>query len=72
MIRVNVYFITDKGEQAEVREMQDNATLKDLIRNLQIQSPDQYIFIVNGKNRLGDYLLDDGDEVKIFIAMAGG
>lgn len=76
-IKVNTYgFIAQKlGSRVEL-EIQDKATVKDLINKLSTHLKGfdltQEVVLVNGKAVKQDHILNDGDEVTIMPAIIGG
>lgn len=60
----------DRG-RVEV-DLPAGATLSDLLGALEIPHASELGVLVNGRNARPDLPLEDGDEVDIFPAMAGG
>lgn len=64
-----------KGERAGTPfklELSKDATLYDLVSQLQIPVEETRIIFVNGIIQVPDYRLKDGDEVGIFPPIGGG
>jgi len=53
-------------------ELTEGATLGELLSTLEIPQESELGILVNGRNARPDVPLQDGDEVDIFPAMAGG
>jgi len=68
--KIEVKWMTNKRKE-ETIDLTDSATVQDLLHELDIDH-ENYLIVVNGSNRLPDYLLSDGDRIKILHAMAGG
>lgn len=60
-----------KYNNIENIEIENNATVEDLLDNLEIDK-ETTIVIVNGKSQLLDYKLKDNDRVGLFPPVGGG
>ena len=72
MICVKVQFLLDSEKSYKEVCVEEGETLSDLMPKIGIYREDYYIFVVNGAVRFKNYVLMEGDDVKVFIAMIGG
>jgi molybdopterin converting factor small subunit len=56
----------------EVVEIAGGLTIKELIYKFRITEKHTAFFIVNGEPRTLDYILQEGDKIKIFPLIVGG
>lgn len=70
MIKVYVKWMTE-NEKIEMVEIEENTSVGELLRSFEKKDKD-YMVVINGKSRLLDHILQDEDEVKLFLLMAGG
>lgn len=61
-----------QSESPLVIELAQGATIEDLIKKLQLPSPEVKVVFVNGRARPLDWPLNQGDEVGIFPPIGGG
>ncbi len=72
MTKVRLEYLIDKSRDEEVA-LENGRSVEDLLKAVGLtKDPDNYMVVVNGKNRFPTDLLNDGDRVKVFIAMSGG
>lgn len=72
MITVNVQSILLAEHQSRQVQLENGATVGDLLELLKLPVKEEALVVINGKNKLPDYLLQDGDKVAIFPIMDGG
>ncbi|RQD70002.1 MAG: MoaD/ThiS family protein [Tindallia sp. MSAO_Bac2] len=70
-MNVQVKWMTD-SRKTEVIDIHEKATVGELLNKLNINNHEDFLIVINGKNRLSDYVLHNEDQVKIFHSMAGG
>lgn len=71
MICVKVQFLISNERGIKEVYVEAGETLSDLMTQIGINRND-YIFVVNREIKLKNYVLKDGDNVKVFQAMVGG
>ncbi len=71
MITVRVIWHTEKKEEERVC-LPASSAVSDLLDAVQIKDHGAYLIVVNGTHRLPPHPLKNGDEIKLFWAMAGG
>jgi len=52
--------------------MDPGSTIKDLLQILQIDNSDEYLYIINGKNKFSNCILQNEDFIQILPLLAGG
>lgn len=70
MIKIKIQIILDKAGEPEETLLACGTTIGELKKRLNPQM--EYLFIINGTNKLDNYVLLDGDNVKILPLMSGG
>ena len=58
--------------QQERIPLQDGATVRDLLENLEVPSAEVAVVLVNGRHAQLDQRLWDGDKIALFPPIAGG
>jgi molybdopterin converting factor small subunit len=72
MIEVCVEYLLEKEKQDQRVVLNNGDDIATLLIKLGISADREYLAIVNGTSRLPDYVLADGDNVKLFPMMSGG
>ena len=70
-MKVHLAWINENNK-TENLSLPKNSTVRDLLNALRIDNYENYIVVVNGRNRLPDHPLTNGDQIKLLLAMAGG
>jgi len=73
-VRVSSYALHVKGgrEKAAVLAIPEPGKVRDVLRHLGLLGRKDIITMVNHEDRNMDYLLTEGDEVRVFPALLGG
>lgn len=62
----------DKLSEENILELNDQATVNDLIEELGMPPEQNKVVLVNGRDVKQDYELSDGDKVAFYNLLAGG
>ena len=77
IVKVNLFTVLKKYGKGKIGadgrvSLPDNSSLQDLISYLEIPGKKGKILLVNGMPRDGEYMLKEGDAVKILSFIGGG
>jgi len=71
MITVQVEFLWNKDKK--IIDLEEESNIEALFDKLElVGNVKDFFYVVNGANKMKEYILEDGDHVKIFPAMSGG
>ena len=56
----------------ETLELEWGTSLEDVLPKTDLSSIEDYMIVVGGRLRKGDYVLQDGDRVQVFASLDGG
>jgi len=71
MITVQVEFLWN--QEKKIVDLEEKCNIEALFDKLELVGDvKDFFYVVNGLNKMKDYILEDGDHVKVFPAMSGG